>query len=141
MAAIRFYRHLIFIIILIAGVGFQTTAQDNIEDISQALNDGNAKALSIHFSKSVDIGLPEKDQEYRSSQGEIVMEEFFELYPPDSFMVKQQGSNDALSSFFIGKYLSSGKQFQVLVILKKEDDNYLIHKLKFELDDQQPDGQ
>ncbi len=136
MVIVRLYKHLIFIIILIAGINFQSSAQENIEDISRAINDGNAKDLSAHFSQSVDIGLPENDQEYRSSQGKIVMEAFFERYPPDSFTVKQQGSTDALSSFFIGKYTSSGKQFQVLVILKKEDENYLIHKLKFETDDQ-----
>ena len=136
MVAVQLYKRLIFIIILIAGISLQTSAQDNIEDISRAINDGNAKDLSAHFSKSVDIGLPEKDQEYRSSQGKIVMEEFFELHPPDSFTVEQQGSTDALSSFFIGKYASFGMHFQVLVILKKEDEKYLIHKLKFELDDQ-----
>ena len=136
MAAVQLCKYLIFFTLIIFGISFQVSAQDNIEEIAQAINEGNAKTLSAHFSKSVDIGLPEKDQEYRASQGEIVMEEFFELYPPDSFLVKQDGSTDAVSFFIIGTYTSSEKQFQVLVILKQEDEQYLIHKLKFEDDDQ-----
>jgi len=126
---------MIFSVVLIFGKGL--LAQDQIQKetfqtISSALGQGDARQFASFFNRTVDIGLPGNDNSFSASQGEMVMKEFFKNNPPVSFETSKQGATDASSQFIIGQYLSRTKHFQVYIYLRKFDDKFLIHKIKFE---------
>ena len=129
-------KYISVIFLLMTGIVSHGYSQDIVEGVALALSKGDSKTLVTYFSQSVDIGLPDKDQEYRKAQGGVVMDKFFRQHPPDKFIVEQDGTTDTMTKFFIGKYITGDLEYQVLVILKKEEDKYLVHKIKFEKEEQ-----
>lgn len=100
--------------------------------ITNSIREGNASALSAYFSSMVDLGLPEKDNSYSKSQGEIVMKDFFKNYPPDAFDVLQKGQTSETNHYAICQYKTEGKKYQVSIYLRKEEGAFQISKIKFE---------
>ncbi len=112
---------------------FTTAAQEDPTDrIVQAMKNSEAKTLSSYFNETVDLGLPDNDNSYSASQGEMIMKDFFRKYPPDSFEVIQKGSTEKDSRFAIGTYHTGDKVFRVYIDLRKAKSDYRIHKIKFE---------
>jgi hypothetical protein len=101
-------------------------------EITAAMSNGDARELAAWFNRMVDLGLPEKDNSYSKSQGEIVMRDFFKKYPPDSFEVRQKGKTSETSHFAICQYTTGDKKFQVSIYLMHESGTFLITKIKFE---------
>ena len=48
-----------------------------MDDVLVALKSGNASQLSKYFDTRVDIGLPDKSDNYSRTQAEMVMKDFF----------------------------------------------------------------
>jgi hypothetical protein len=112
--------------------GNTVKAQDLQASIENSISEGDAEALAVHFGESVDIGLPYADEDYGKTQAEMVMKSFFEKEPPDSFQIKESGSTAETSKFFIGEYISGKKKYTLLIMLRQNEDSFLIHKLKFQ---------
>lgn len=110
-----------------------TMAQDNAFDqIIKAIEESDAKSLSAHFSTTIELRLPGNENTYSSSQAEMIMKDFFKRYPPDTFKTVQEGSTEETSKFAICSYISGSRQFQVYLYLKREKDQFLLQKIKFE---------
>ena len=106
--------------------------QETIKEITGHLQKGDAAKLSTVFSKTIDIGLPGKDNTYSDSQAEMVMKEFFRKYPPKSFSIEQQESQGENAHYAIGYYLTGDDKLQVYIMIRKNETGWVIHKLKFE---------
>lgn len=106
--------------------------EETMKEITEYLQTGDADKLATVFNKTVDIGLPGKDNTYSVSQAEMVMKEFFRKYPPKSFTIEQQGFQGENSHYSIGYYLTEEKKLQVYTMIRKNDTGWVIHKLKFE---------
>lgn len=112
-------------------------AQDDpFDPIIKAIQESDAKSLSACFNITIELRLPDNENTCSSSQGEMIMKDFFKKYPPDSFTVVQKGTTDAVSMFAICNYVTGSRQYQVYINLGKENDKdkdkYLIRKIKFE---------
>jgi len=118
-------------IILAAWIKAEAQA-DPFDPIIKAIQESDAKGLAASFNMTIELILPDNENTYSSSQGEMIMKDFFKKYPPDSFNIVQQGTTDSISKFAIGNYLSGSRQYQVYLYLRKEKEQYLIHKIKFE---------
>ena len=120
-------------IILVASF-FSLTAAGQVptEKISELILSGNASGLAEHFSPTLDIGLPDKDQDYSKEQGERVIKEFFEKNPPSGFSIEEEGELGDDSHFIIASYVSGKSNFQAYLILKQKEKEWVITKLKFE---------
>ena len=123
---------LLLLPILSAGQEKKESGDDPWPAITKALASGDAGSLASHFSSMVDLGLPEKDNSYSKSQGEIIMRDFFKKCPPDSFEVLQKGEIGGSVLFAICNYVTENEKYQVSVHLSREKDKYLISKIKFE---------
>jgi hypothetical protein len=132
------FRKSIFLVLLILTAGFAfnqekvSAVNDPWPGITAAFQDGNARSLAENFNSMVDLGLPDEDNSYSKSQGEIVMRDFFKKSPPVLFEVKQTGKTNEKSHFAICQYESSGKKYQVSIFLTREANSYLITRIKFE---------
>ncbi len=126
---------MIFFVFLIFAKGLSgqdPIQKETFQSISSALGQGNSKQLASFFNRTIDIGLPGSDNSFSATQGEMVIREFFKNNPPVSFETSKQGATDASSQFIIGQYLSLTNHFQVYIYLRKFDEKFLIHKIKFE---------
>jgi len=122
---------LLMVIILSAWI--KAGAQDDpFDPIIKAIQESDAKSLSASFNITIELCLPDNENTYSASHAEMIMKDFFKKYPPDSFTVIQKGTTDSISKFAIGTYLSGSRQYQVYIHLRKEKEQYLIQKIKFE---------
>lgn len=126
-------RALVFIVLLTGLANIPVFAQEDPTDrIASAIRGGDARSLAGFFNETIDLGLPDNDNSYSSSQGEMIMRDFFKKYPPASFEVIQKGTTDPESRYAIGTYKTATDEFRVYINLRKDKADFRIHKLKFE---------
>lgn len=106
--------------------------EDPFDPIIKAIKGSDAGSLSSSFNATVELLLPDNESTYSASQGEMIMKDFFKKYPPDSFTEIQKGTIDPASRFSICNYTAGNRQYQVCINLRKENDRFLIQKIKFE---------
>lgn len=127
-------KKVIFLVMLLLLVPFsKTRAQDDAFDsIIKAIRESDARSLSAFFNKTIELSFPDKENTYSAAQGEMIMKDFFKKFPPESFDITKKGTTDPVSQFAICDYRSEKLQFQVYINMRKEKEQYLIHKIKFE---------
>jgi len=124
---------ILLMMLTILATWIKTEAQDDpFDPVIKAMQEADARSLSACFNATVELLLPDNENTYSASQGEMIMKDFFKKYPPDSFTVIQKGATDPLSRFAIGSYVSGNKQYQVYINLRKEKDRFLVQNIKFE---------
>lgn len=120
---------------LAAGPGM-LLAQQNEQSINQvhnAIRNGNAGTLASFFNSTIDLELGTTDGNYSRNQAEMIVRDFFSKNPAKSFTVKHQGSSDDGSKYSIGLYNTTKNQsFRVYILMKKADAGLRIHQLQFE---------
>jgi len=107
-------------------------AGDPTSEIVQAIQKGDAKSLATHFNTTIDLELPGIEGNYSKAQAEVMMNDFFKKLPVATFQTNHKGSSDDGSKYLIGTYSSSGKEFRVYILLKKNGEQFLINQLHFE---------
>lgn len=123
----------LIMLILILSFGFPQTESDIVEKISIALNGGDVEALGKHFNPTLDLSLPDSDGTYSNKQTEQLLKAFFKTNSVKSFELDHQGNSNDGSRYLIGTLVcNSGIVFRVYALIKKSNDNDLIHQLQFE---------
>ncbi|MDD5569692.1 MAG: DUF4783 domain-containing protein [Bacteroidales bacterium] len=125
---------IILFLSFITFLGFTLIAgfQDATDDITKAINSGNAKELAKFFNTTIDLTLPGYEDTYSKAQAEIIVKEFFTKNAPKSFTVIHKGLSKDNSPYIIGKLETNKNSFRVTYLLRKVSDKYLIHQLRFE---------
>jgi len=101
------------------------------EEIIQSLKTGNAKVLSTYFNQNVELVVPDSDNVYSKAQAQLIVNEFFSNYPPQTFVVKHHGGKED-SQYVIGNLVTKNNAFRVYFLLKKDDGKDFIHQLRIE---------
>ncbi len=115
-------------------MGFASPQQDIFSDFESAIAGGNASKFSNYLSSSVELELPgEVEGIYSKQQTVVILNRFFDKYPPTAFTLVHRGSSASGSKFAVGDYTTGEeKTFRVTVFVKKQGDNYLIQEIEFE---------
>jgi len=101
--------------------------------ISGALKAGNAVELSKHMNSTVELLLLDKEDFYKKNVAETILKDFFNNYNATDFVIRHQGAkNDAL--YAIGNLKTEKGSFRVYLLLKKVDQELLIHSIRIEPD-------
>lgn len=108
--------------------------QDLTNTLVSYIREGDATSLASHFQATLDIGLPEKDQDYSKTQAEMVLKDFFNNNPCTDFKIESSGDSENQTFHIIGIYHSNQEKYQMLLLMKKQadSDKMLIFKIKFE---------
>jgi len=123
------------ILLLITGIFLTLISAGNIsqaeDEISTALKKGDYKLLSKFFNSNIELVLPGHENIYSKSQAEIIIKDFFEKHPVDSYTVQHSGGPDD-AKYSIGMYKSGDTSYRIYYLLKKNGQNSYIHLLRIE---------
>jgi hypothetical protein len=104
--------------------------------ISIAIKSGNAAELSKYMNSTVELLLLEKEDFYKKVVAETILKDFFNEYHAKDFVIRHQGArNDA--QYAIGNLETEKGTFRVYILLKKVDQELLIHIIRIEADNAQ----
>jgi hypothetical protein len=111
-------------------------AQDQLKipgGIAIAIKTGNASELSKYLNSTVQLLLLEKEDFYKKNVAETILKDFFAEYKTRDFVIRHQGGiNDA--QYAIGNLKTEKGDFRVYFLLKKVDQELLIHLIRIEPD-------
>jgi len=126
-------------IIPIALIAFSTlaaTAQDQAkipDGIAIAIKAGNAAELSKYMNSTIELLLLDKEDFYKKNVAETILKDFFAGHQTKDFTIRHQGAkNDA--QYAIGNLKTEKGDFRVYFLLKKVDQELLIHQIRIESD-------
>jgi hypothetical protein len=126
----------IILLVLIAVSVLPVQAQDQAkipEGISIAIKAGNAAELSKYMNSTIELLLLDKEDFYKKNVAETILKDFFAEYQTKDFTIRHQGAkNDA--QYAIGNLKTEKGDFRVYFLLKKVDQELLIHQIRIESD-------
>jgi len=112
--------------------GNSSTAQPDIpSDIAIAFKVGTAKELARYFNDNLELAVGEKEDIYSKSQAERIIDDFFVNHQPKSFQFIHKGGKEE-AQYAIGKLVTFNGEFRVYMLLKKKQNQLLIHQLRIE---------
>lgn len=123
-----------FVLVFVALVGFIGCgwAQPEIfNPAKDAIKKGDATALVKTFAVSVDINLEGNISTYSKTQSEFVLKEFFKKHPVSDFAIMHTGSSKGGLQFAVGRYLTGGDVYTVLIRVRQVGEPYLVHEISF----------
>lgn len=98
-----------------------------------AIKAGNAEELSKYMNSTVELLLLDKEDFYKKTVAETILRDFFIEYRTKDFIIRHQGAkNDA--QYAIGNLKTEKGDFRVYFLLKKVDQELLIHQIRIEPD-------
>ena len=133
----RFTTLIAVIIFTIGSLAFITQDQTKIPaGISLAIKAGNATELSKYMNSTVELLLLDKEDFYKKVVAETILKDFFNEYHTKDFIIRHQGArNDA--QYAIGNLETEKGNFRVYILLKKVNQELLIHIIRIESDNAQ----
>jgi len=99
--------------------------------MKEAIKAADATALAKSFAQAVDINLEGNINTYSKAQSEFVLKDFFKKHPVTDFNIVHTGSSKGGLQFAIGRYLSGGDSYNVLVRVRQVGADYLVHEISF----------
>jgi hypothetical protein len=122
--------------VLIAICSLAATVQEQAKipgGISIAIKSGNASELSKYMNSTIELLLLDKEDFYKKNVAEAILKDFFSEYQTKDFIIRHQGAkNDA--QYAIGNLKTTKGDFRVYFLLKKVDQELLIHQIRIEPD-------
>jgi hypothetical protein len=101
--------------------------------ISIAIKAGNAAELSKYMNSTIELLLLDKEDFYKKNVAEAILNDFFKEYQTRDFTIRHQGAkNDA--QYAIGNLKTDKGDFRVYFLLKKVNQELLIHQIRIEPD-------
>ena len=99
--------------------------------IAIAFRAGNAVELAKFMNSTVELLLLDKSDFYKKNVAETVLKDFFVNYPAKDFIIRHQGAKDN-AQYAIGILKTEKGDFRVYLLLKKVDQELLIHLVRIE---------
>jgi len=125
-------RNLLFLLLFAPCFAF-IQANPNLEAITNALNTGDADALSKFFADNVEISIQEKEQVYAKAKAIDVVRTFFHTNKPKSFSQVHKGtSRENSDQYCIGNLTAANGTYRVYLYLKVNGSNLSIQEMRFD---------
>ena len=103
----------------------------SVDDVVNAIKNGNASQLSKFFDNTIEITVSDKSNTYSKSQAELVIKDFFDNNVVKGFEVLHKGDN-AAAQFIVGRLQTNNGEYRTTIYMKQKGDKQLLHELRFE---------
>ncbi|MFZ4581191.1 MAG: DUF4783 domain-containing protein [Paludibacter sp.] len=100
-------------------------------DIISALDEGNSSDINSFLSANVELVIGAKNDVFSKQQASGIINDFFRSNKVSSFQVLHKGNKDN-ANFAIGTLKTSGGNFRVYVLTRKQGTTPLIQQLRIE---------
>lgn len=115
----------------IAGLILILSSFISIDDVINAIRNGNASQLSKYIDNTIEITFTDKSNTYSKSQAELVLKDFFNNNRVTGFGIIHKGDN-ANAQFIIGALETNNGEFRTTIYMKQKGDKQLLQELRFE---------
>lgn len=102
-----------------------------MDDVLIALKSGNASQLSKYFDTRVDIGLPDKSDNYSRTQGEMVMKDFFGNNVVRNFDLKYKSEKGG-TNYCVGTLQTKTGNYRTTLFMKQKGDKQYLQDINFQ---------
>ena len=99
--------------------------------ISIAIKAGNAAEMAKYMNSTVELLLLDKEDFYKKNVAEAILKDFFKTYQTKDFIIRHQGAKNE-AQYAIGNLKTESGDFRVYFLLKKVDQELLIHTIRIE---------
>lgn len=113
----------------------QVLSQTVPAELSRAMGQGNATAMSAWFHQSLEMSILEEEYECSKNQASRILESFFKDHKPSGFSVSFEGAKEE-SKYAIGTLTTSNGNFRVNMFFLNKDEKRLIYYLSIEKESQ-----
>jgi hypothetical protein len=122
------------IILVFCGLSAMGQEQAKIPGgISTAIKTGNSQELAKYMNSTIELLLLDKEDFYKKNVAETILRDFFAEYKTTDFTIRHQGAKNE-AQYAIGNLKTEKGAFRVYFLLKKVDDELLIHQIRIEPD-------
>ncbi len=105
-----------------------------MDDVVTALKSGNASQLSKYFDSRIDIGLPDKSDNYSRTQAEMVIKDFFGTNGVRNFDLKYKSEKGG-SNYCIGTLQTRNGNYRTTLFMKQKGDKQYLQDINFQKSD------
>ena len=125
-------KYLLYTLLLF--VSLNTATANSIDDIKNAIKQGNSVALAAFFDENVEICILENEDLYTTEGGESVIKEFFAKHKPKTLNHLHKGNSKSNSAQYLTGTMvdTDGNEFRIYIYLKQVGDKSLIQELRFD---------
>lgn len=127
-------KRLVFVIFMLFGLLFQSSANGPVATIAHAFNTSNSALIASYFDSNIDLKILEDENIYSRQQARVLLFNFMNGAKPTGFVLKHEGGPEN-ARFAIGDLSAKGKVYRVYYLLKEKNSTTYIYKLRIELDD------
>jgi len=113
----------------------QVLSQTVPADLSKAIGQGNATAMSAWFHQSLEMTILEDEYECSKNQATRILESFFKSHKPTGFSISFEGSKEE-SKYAIGTLNTSNGSFRVNMFFLNKEGKRLVYYLSIEKESQ-----
>ena len=121
----------IFVLVFVYGILNAQDQQRIPAGISIAFKTGNATELAKYMNSTVELLLLDKEDFYKKNVAETILKDFFSSHQTKDFIIRHQGARNE-AQYAIGNLKTEGGNFRVYFLLKKVDQDLLIHLIRIE---------
>jgi hypothetical protein len=109
-------------------------AQSNgvLDELSLALESGNAQKVGTYFKDKVMLGIQDEQDTYKSAMAKQKLGSFFRQYPPKKFNTLHRGAAREDARYVIGKLKTDEKAFRTYLLIETNSQQSRIQELRFE---------
>lgn len=133
----NFYKRFLITILTVFSLS-AAQAQEPLQEVVQYIRGGNVSGMAKYLDKNVGININNNQASYSSSQAEIILKDFFSKNVVKEFRIAQGGNSGTTSQYAIGDLHTSTGLYQLYVVIKMNDNQFLIKEMRFEKIDKKP---
>jgi hypothetical protein len=123
-------------VVLFAIHSISLSAQEQVKipgGIAIAIKAGNSAELAKYMNSTVELLLLDKEDFYKKNVAETILKDFFNDYHTKDFIIRHQGATNE-AQYAIGNLKTEKGDFRVYFLLKKVNQELLIHTIRIESD-------
>ncbi len=108
-------------------ISFSIKAQEQVmASARDALKSGDAPKLVAQLNEPIELNLIDQKNNFDRAQAEIILKDFFDKNPVQSFEFDHQTTSRGGLRFAIGTYKTQRGQYRVHLLIKETDGQYRI---------------
>jgi hypothetical protein len=126
-------KNLLLVSIVFLGLfsSFKKNPTSPLDEVIAAIKASNTNTLSNYLDNTIEIALPDKNDNYNKAQAEIVLKDFFTGANIKNFIVDHKGNNSG-SEYCIGTLVTQKVNYRLTIYMKNKAGKAVLQEIRIE---------